>query len=82
MDLGSLVADLGTAYFNAKYQQQTPTIQPAFNPLDDIGVPFVDVIPQAPNRKLWRVNGLQKSMWTVQVGQSKKASQVTPSNSK
>ena len=48
MDLGSLVADLGTAYFNAKYQQQTPTIQPAFNPLDDIGVPFVDVIPQAP----------------------------------
>lgn len=51
MDLGALIADLGTSYITAKYAQQQPTVQQAFNPLDSVGVPFVDVIPEAPTQQ-------------------------------
>ena len=51
MDLGALVADLGTAYINAKYSQAAPvvpTVQPVNSLTDSLGIPFVDVIPEPP----------------------------------
>lgn len=53
MDLGQLATDLlrqaGTAYINQQFgQAPVPTVQPALNLTDSIGVPFVDVIPEAP----------------------------------
>lgn len=52
-DLGTIVTDLGSAYINARFGQpavgftgpvQTVPAQPAFN----LGLPMVDVIPEAP----------------------------------
>lgn len=42
MDLGALLGQLGTAYIQNKYAPQPTSF------IDDIGVPFVDVIPEAP----------------------------------
>ena len=40
MDLGSIITGLGSQYIQQRY---APQVQPAF----DVGIPFVDVIPEA-----------------------------------
>lgn len=40
MDLGNLIADLGSAYIGARYSSPAPA--------SFIDVPFVDVVPEAP----------------------------------
>ena len=46
MDLGTLITDLGGAYIGARYGSPTPPPQ-QFVDMPSIGVPFVDVVPEA-----------------------------------
>ena len=52
MDLGNLLGNLGGAYINARWGQPQTTVVsnpiPQVTPVDTFGVPFVDVIPEAP----------------------------------
>ncbi len=69
LDLGGLLGNLGGAYINARYAPQAPSFAPASyaapGPISAadlltspaLGVPFVDVIPEAGSKNMvWNPN--------------------------
>lgn len=50
MDLGSLIGDLATTYIGARYGQPSPPPVQQFVDLPSVGVPFVDVVREAPHK--------------------------------
>ncbi len=62
MDLGSIIGTLGSSYIQAKYQQPSTVYGGAIQAQPALGLPFVDVIPEADTghcggRQLWDPKG-------------------------